>query len=310
MQRILVTGSSGFVGTHLLPCLALHFPASHLIEARFDLCDHSAIAQAIRADPPDACVHLAAISAIQAAEAQPDAARQVNYFGTLALARALLEAAPGCLLLHVSTADAYGRSFRGGAAATEATQFDPMNTYAATKAEADLALGEMARLGLRVIRARPFNHIGPGQSAAFAVASYARQVARVEAGLQPPVLRVGALDPLRDFLDVRDVCRAYALCLARADDIPPGTALNIASSTSRRVGDVLADLVTLAGIDAEILTDADRLRPSDIPVARGDASAARTMLGWEPRIAWHRTLEDTLFDWRARVLVEGQGHAQ
>jgi len=304
MQRILVTGSSGFVGTHLLSCLAQHFPGSRLIEAGFDLREPQAIAQAIRADPPDACVHLAAVSAIPTAQAQPDMARQVNYFGALALARALLAEAPACVMLHISTADAYGRSFRGGAAATEATPFDPMNTYAETKAEADLALGALAKEGLRVIRARPFNHTGPGQSAAFVVAAFARQVARIEAGLQPPVLRVGALEPLRDFLDVRDVCRAYALCLAQAGDIPPGTALNIASGTSRRVGDVLAELVALAGIEADIATDADRLRPSDIPVARGDASAARQLLGWHPQIPWGQTLEDILLDWRARVRIE------
>ena len=299
-----MTGSAGFVGAHLLPCLTRYFPSCRIVGARFDLRDNDAVTRAIRADPPDACVHLAAISAIPAAEAEPAAARRVNYFGSLALAQALMAAAPGCILLHISTADAYGRSFRGGAAATEATAFDPMNAYAATKAEADLALGEMAKQGLRVIRARPFNHTGPGQSAAFVVAAFARQVARIEAGLQAPVLHVGALDPLRDFLDVRDVCRAYALCLVRADDIRPGTALNIASGTSRRVGNVLAELVALAGIEAEIVTDADRLRPSEIPVARGDASAARAVLGWEPQIAWHRTLEDTLVDWRARVRVE------
>jgi GDP-4-dehydro-6-deoxy-D-mannose reductase len=115
---------------------------------------------------------------------------------------------------------------------------------------------------------------------------------------------VGALEPRRDFLDVRDVCRAYALCLARAPALPPGSALNIASGVSRRVGDVLTELMALAGLTAAVSTDADRLRPSEVPVAEGDASMARDVLGWEPRIAWRQTLSDTLADWRVRVRRE------
>ncbi len=300
-MRLLVTGSVGFVGRHLLPCLADAFAGAEVIEAGVDIRDAAAVTRGVRETLPEACVHLAAVSAVPAARADPDLAWQVNLHGTLALARALLADAPGCTLLHVSTAEAYGRSFLGGAPATEATAFAPANTYAATKAAADLALGAMVGDGLRLIRVRPFNHTGPGQSDAFVVAAFARQVARIEAGLQPPVMQVGALEPRRDFLDVRDVCRAYALCLARADALPPGIALNIASGVSRRVGDVLADLLALAGIEADIVTDADRLRPSEIPVATGDATAARKLLGWAPEIAWTTTLADALADWRTRV---------
>ncbi len=303
-QRILVTGAEGFVGTHLLPILAAAFPGSAVVPSTFDVTDHAAMRAAIEANPPDACVHLAAIAAIPAAQQDPDAAWRVNLHGTLGLARALLAAAPGCTLLFPSTADAYGSSFKSGAPATEATALAPMNTYGATKAAADLALGAMVGEGLRVIRARPFNHTGPGQSAAFVVAAFARQVARIEAGLQPPVLRVGALDPLRDFLDVRDVCAAYALCLARAKDLPRATILNIASGTQRRIADILSDLKAIAGITAVTETDKTRLRPSEIPTAMGDATACRALLGWAPEIPWQKTLTDTLNDWRVRVLAE------
>ncbi|HBK08392.1 MAG TPA: GDP-6-deoxy-D-lyxo-4-hexulose reductase [Acetobacteraceae bacterium] len=304
VRRIMVTGAGGFVGTHLLPVLAAAFPRAVVVPSRFDLRDHAAIRTAIQADPPDACIHLAAIAAIPAAQQDPDAAWQINLSGTLALARALMAYAPACTLLFPSTADAYGRSFQSGLPATEATALAPMNTYGATKAAADLALGAMAGEGLRVIRVRPFNHTGPGQSAAFVVAAFARQVARIAAGLQPPVLHVGALDPMRDFLDVRDVCAAYALCLTRPGDLAPGTILNIASGTQRRIGDILADLLAIGGTDAAIQTDDSRLRRSEIPVATGDAGLARSLLGWAPAIPWDTTLADTLADWRGRVLAE------
>lgn len=304
VRRILVTGAKGFVGGHLLPILTAAFPGATIAASTFDLRDHGAMQAALQADPPDACVHLAAVSAVPAAQVDPATAWQVNLMGTLALARALLADAPRCTLLYPSTADAYGRSFQAGVPVDEAAALAPMNTYGATKAASDLALGAMAGEGLRVIRVRPFNHTGPGQSAAFVVAAFARQVARVAAGLQPPVLKVGALEPRRDFLDVRDVCAAYALCLDQMDAIPPGTVLNVASGISRRVGDVLAELLDIAGVKASIETDADRLRPSDIPVASGDATAARALLGWAPRIAWADTLADTLADWRVRALAE------
>jgi len=304
LRRILVTGAAGFVGGHLMPVLRRAFPEAELAAAGFDLLDHAAVAAAVRAAPPDACVHLAAISAIPAVAQDPGSAWQVNLHGTLALAEAIRDAAPDCILLYASTADAYGRSFQSGAAVTEASALAPMNMYGATKAAADLALGAMAGQGLRVIRVRPFNHTGPGQSAAFVVAAFARQIARIAAGLQPPVLQVGALDPQRDFLDVRDVCAAYALCLAKADDVPSGAILNLASGGARRIGDVLNELLAIGGVRAAIKTDAARLRPSEIPIAIGDAGQARHLLGWTPQIAWETTLADTLNDWRHRVLAE------
>jgi nucleoside-diphosphate-sugar epimerase len=304
LRRILVTGAAGFVGSHLIPALTAAFPHAVVASSSFDLTDHRAMQDAIAEDPPDACVHLAAIAAIPAAQQDPDAAWRVNLHGTLALARTLMAAAPACIFLFPSTADAYGRSFQSGLPATEATALAPMNTYSATKAAADLALGAMVGEGLRLIRARPFNHTGPGQSAAFVVPAFARQVARIAAGLQSPVLQVGALDPLRDFLDVRDVCAAYVQCLVRASDLQPGIILNISSGQKRRIGDILAELLMLAETTAVVQNDVARLRPSDIQTASGDSSAARTLLGWAPQIPWQITLTDTLNDWRARVLVE------
>jgi len=297
-RRILVTGSGGFVGAHLMPALAHAYPDAAIVGATADVTDREAVMGEIATAAPDAVIHLAAIAAIPAARQDPARAWHVNLHGTLHVASAVLAHAPGATLLFASTADLYGATFRSGVPIDETAMLAPLNTYAATKAAADLALGAMAAEGLRAIRMRPFNHTGPGQTDAFVVAAFAQQVARIAAGLQPPVLQVGDLSPLRDFLDVRDVCAAYAQVLAA--DLTPGAILNIASGQSRRIGDVLRDLLHAAGVTADIQTDPARLRPSDIPIAAGDAGRLRA-LGWAPAVPWAQTVADTLAYWRHKI---------
>ena len=300
-RRVLVTGAGGFVGRHMMAALARAFPDAVLLSSGFDLLEPAVIAAGVRDAAPDVVVHLAAVSAVPAARQAPDLAWRVNLDGTRHLAGAVLAHAPACQLLFVSSADVYGRSFAAGVALDETALLAPMNDYAATKAAADLALGAMAADGLRVVRLRPFNHTGPGQSEQFVVASFARQLARIAAGLQAPVLQVGNIDSFRDFLDVRDVCAAYVACIVQRDDLAPGTILNIASGVPRRVSDVLAGLCELAGVRPEISSDATRVRPSEIRTACGDASRARDLLGWAPGIDWTRTLADVMTDWRVRA---------
>lgn len=307
-RRILVTGAGGFVGRHLMRTLRVEFPGATLIAAQravvdgppgeadetlpFDLLAPIEMEGVIACARPDAVLHLAAQASVAASFREPSLSWRANLLGTVALAEAVLRAAPEALFLLASSAEVFGLSFQVGLPLNEDAALRPANPYAAAKAAADLAVGEMALRGLRAVRMRPFNHIGPGQSEDFVVASFAAQLARIACGAQAPVMRVGVLDRWRDFLDVRDVCRAYALTL-RAD-LPPGTALNLCSGTSRRIGDVLEALVARAGVRPRIDTDADRLRPTDVEFVAGDARRAREVLGWSPCIPWDRTMDDVM----------------
>jgi GDP-4-dehydro-6-deoxy-D-mannose reductase len=300
-RTILVTGASGFVGGHLMPALAAAYPDADLLTPTIDVRNATEVDEAIHTRPPDVVIHLAAVSAIAAAQQAPDVAWQVNLHGTMHLAWALTKHAPECQMLFVSSADAYGASFRAGLELDEGAPLSPQNIYGETKAVADFALGGMAAQGLRVVRLRPFNHTGPGQSPQFVVAAFAQQIARIAAGVQAPVIEVGNLETWRDFMDVRDVCAAYVACIANSDRLAPGTILNLASGQPRRVGDVLADLAALAGIEIEIKVDPSRVRATDIRVACGNAARARELLGWKPAIPWEQTLRDVLQECRARI---------
>jgi GDP-4-dehydro-6-deoxy-D-mannose reductase len=313
LRRILVTGAGGFVGAHLRVALTVAFPEAEVIatarDARADLysldvTDRSAVDLLVQTVAPDVCIHLAAVTAIPAALHQPDLAWQVNLSGTLSLARAIRVFAPACVLVYASSSDIYGSSFESGLPVDETAVLAPRNTYAATKAAADLALGAMCNDGVKAIRLRLFNHTGRGQTSAFVIAAFARQIARIERGVQTTPLLVGALDPRRDFLDVRDVCAAYVMCLHHLSELSPGLVLNIASGIPRRVGDVLADMLRLSGVEAQVEAEGTRLRTADIATAAGDASRARRLLGWEPSVPWETTLTDVLNDWRLRVAAQ------
>ena len=314
MRRILVTGASGFVGQHLRTSLRDAFPQARLIAATrgesvtgwdeavtLDLLDSASCTAAVSEAAPDAILHLAALAAVGESFANPLPTWRANLFGTLALGEAARAQARDALFVHVSSAEVYGLSFQSGMSLAEDAALRPANPYAASKAAADLAVGEMALRGLRAVRMRPFNHTGAGQTDAFVVPAFARQVAMIAAGRQAPVLRVGALERWRDFLDVADVCAGYVAVLRAADELEPGVVFNLASGQPRRVGGILDDLLRLAGIEAHIEAEEARLRPTDVLRTQGDATVAKGRLGWAPVVPWETTLGVVLADWRERI---------
>jgi GDP-4-dehydro-6-deoxy-D-mannose reductase len=299
-ERIAITGASGFVGGWLRGRLektgAEVVPI--LEEGRGDIRDARGIAAALRELRPTVVVHLAALAAPTHARNAPSEAWEVNLLGTLNLARAMLECTPEAFLLFVGSAEAYGDSLAPGTPVTEDAPLAPRSVYGATKAAADVIIGQIAAEGLRCVRLRPFNHTGPGQSAAYVASAFARQVALAEKGLQPPVISVGDLEAERDFLDVRDVIEAYAAAIERRAEIPPGTPVNIATGSPVRIGALLDVLRSLSVAALEVETDSKRLRPTELPKVTGDPSRARELLGWSPTIPLKTTLADVLDYWR------------
>lgn len=306
MPRVLVTGAGGFVGSHALTLLPSIVKGADIVPTSrlrrntkaglqlLDVTDRTAVDQIVARVAPTHVLHLAGMAALPAAAANPDEAWTVHLHGTLNIANAILRHVPNCVMVHAGSGQVYGASALAGLPMDEDTVLSPTDTYTATKAAADLALGALSRAGLRCIRLRPFNHIGPGQSEDFAIASFAAQIARIKAGRNEPVLKVGNLEARRDFLDVRDVAIAYAKALVHADEIAPGTILNLASGTSWRIRDLLEQLISLSAVDIAIEVDQARLRPTDIPLFLGDAGRARRALAWELRFAMDQTLRDIL----------------
>ncbi len=301
-RRILVTGADGFVGHHLRPALQQAFPAAEIVGTglglatplTLDVTDKAAVSAVFADVEPDTCVHLAGVAAPAAAAAAPERAWAVNLYGALNVGAAILAAAPACRLLFISSAEVYGGSFSAGAALDETAALQPMTVYAATKAAAEMGLVAMAAQGLRLLRLRPFNHTGAGQSEAFVAPAFAAQIAGIEAGKLPPVLQVGALTPERDFLDVRDVCAAYVAAIGTFDALPANSVLNIASGQGVRIGDLLGLLLAQARCAISVEEDPARLRPVEIMRAVGDAGLARRLLGWAPRFGLAETLAAVL----------------
>ncbi|PSH63749.1 epimerase [Phyllobacterium brassicacearum] len=312
-HRVLITGGNGFVGSWLQRELEarrqnqsiLVLPVGHgLLSGRnVDVTDNEQVLQLVHDFRPTSVVHLAAVAAATDASRAPRRAWDINFTGTMNLAYATMEAAPDARFIFVSSSEVYGASFidSGGVPLTEDAALKPMNVYGATKAAADILVGELAYEGLNAIRFRPFNHTGPGQTDAYVVAAFAKQLVEISAGLKPPVMHVGNLLAYRDFLDVRDVVRAYADAALAENPEAYGKAFNLASGKPRQIQSILDTLIRLSGLKIEVHVDPQRLRSSEVASASGDAGAVQSVLDWQPNIDFEETLADVFDDWKARM---------
>ena len=315
-MRVLVTGIGGFAGpvvagallaagheVHGLvratpdrPWLAALPLAAGALHAG-DVTDAAAVARLVAEVAPEAIVHLAAVSFAPAAERDQARAYRVNLGGTRAVLAALPAHAPRARLLAVTSSGVYGEVPPTEQPITEETPLRPLSVYGASKAAADLAAAQWGRAyGLDVVRVRPFNHTGPGQDPAFVCSGLARQVAAIEAG-DPPVLRVGNVDPVRDFSDVRDIAAGYVALLERGR---PGEAYNLCSGEGVSIAEVSALLRSQARVPLRVQSDPALRRTNDVARLVGSHARATRDTGWTPRIPLADTLAAVLDDWRAR----------
>ncbi len=292
-MRIWVTGAAGFVGRRLCAALEGDGHAVIGVDREIEITDAALVAREIASARPDAIAHLAAQSSGARSLREPERRARVNYLGTRAVLEGALRGAPAARVLLVTSGEVYGSTAPDAPPLRESDPLAPRTPYARSKACADLLGAAYAARGLAVVRPRPFNHTGAGQSGVFVAPSFALQVAAIARGA-PARLRVGNLDSVRDFLDVADVVDAYRRLLAPG--VAPGV-YNVASGVGRRIGELLETLCELAGVRPEVEVDRERWRPPDRAV--GDAARLRTATGWEPRTPWRDTLSALLAEARA-----------
>jgi GDP-4-dehydro-6-deoxy-D-mannose reductase len=290
---ILVTGAGGFAGSHLLQRLP---GAIGWTRRDVDLLDRDGVRRRIRELVPSAVYHCA--GAPHVAHSWADTTRPLasNVLATHYLLDALRRTGRPCRILIPGSGYIYKPS---ADVLTEDHPLHPANPYALSKlAQEQLGMRAAAEDGLDIVLTRSFNHTGPGQQPSFAAPGFARQLARIEAGLDPPVIYVGNLDAKRDLTDVRDTVRAYEVLMDRGRAATP---YNVCSGVAHSIGDVLDGLRARVRVPVRIEVDASRLRPQDTPTIVGSCARLQADTGWRPEITFDRMLDDLLDYWRQNV---------
>lgn len=320
----LVTGASGFAGSHLVDHLLEHEPGvaawghatarptdtgrflersvassgdSRVAWSSVDLLDRDGLTRALEVLRPSAIFHCAGIADVHAAWRISTPALRVNTIGTHYLLEAIRTAGLEIPVLVIGSALVYRQA---GQPIDEESAIGPSTPYGVSKLAQEMAA--MRALWCPVFIARPFNHAGPRQSDAYVTSSFARQIAEIEAGLREPVLRVGNLESRRDITDVRDTVRAYRLIVHRGR---PGQPYNVCSGRAHPIADLMAMLVARARVRISVQPDAARLRPSDAPLVVGSFARLEADTGWRPQIPIEQTLSDLLDYWRGAIVTRG-----
>lgn len=319
MERALITGISGFVGSHLADYLlelnvdvyGTYRWRSNLMNIghikrnvslrEADLRDLASLVGVMREVQPDYVFHLAAQSYVPASWTSPEKTMAVNAGGTVNVLEAIRLTDIDPRILICGSSEEYGLVHQDEVPISEDQPLRPMSPYGVSKVAADL-LGYQYHqsYGMKTVRTRAFNHTGPRRGEVFVVSTFCKQIAMIEKGWQPTVIYVGNLDAQRDFTDVRDMVKAYWMALHSCDW---GDVYNICSGRTHRIRNVLEDLLKMATKKIGIKTDPTRMRPSDVPVLLGSPTKFQSKTGWEAEIPFHVTLNDTLEYWRHRMLL-------
>ncbi len=294
-MRALVTGGRGFVGTWLATHLAASGDEVVATGEEVDVTDAEAVRRSLADIEPEAVYHLAGWAAVGSSWESPAGVFSVNANGALHVLDAARRLPNPPKVLIISSAEVYGRVRPDQLPLTEDMAVSPVSPYAASKVAAEV-VARQAHLGfgLDVFIARPFNHIGPGQSPGFVVSDLAKRIVEAE-NSGASTLQMGNPTPRRDLTDVRDVVRAYRLLVERGT---PGETYNVCSGEDVVIGDLARRLIELSGATLELSSGTVDLRPVDVPVLRGDAAKLRAATGWTPELALDDTLRDVLAYWR------------
>ncbi len=318
-MRVLITGITGFAGSHLAEYILNRHPGVEVFgivrwrsrmenvasfRDKIELCeadlkDMVSLQSCLAHIKPDRVFHLAAQSFVPTSWTCPGETFAINATGQINLFQALLGLKQAPLIQVAGSSEEYGQVFSDEIPMKETNPLRPLSPYAVSKVAQDLLGYQYFKsYGLPVVRTRGFNHTGPRRGEVFATSSLAKQIAQCEKKKTKPILRVGNLDAQRDFSDVRDIVEAYWLSLDRGE---PGDVYNIGSGFARTIREVLDILLSLSSVDVKVEVDPKRLRPSDVPILLADASKFISRTGWQPRIPFEQTLRDLLDYWRERV---------
>lgn len=320
-MRVLITGISGFAGSHLADhLLHLSEPALHVTgisqrggenpptDSRItfvagDLTDPRFTAEFLAQVIPDRIYHLAAQAFVPVSWQDPWATLENNIRAQTNLLHAAAQQKSNARILIVGSNEEYGRVTPADLPIDEDTPLRPDSPYGVSKITQDfLGLQYFLSHQLHIVRVRPFNHIGPRQNERFVASNFAKQIAEIEAGLREPKLCVGNLDAQRDFTDVRDMMRAYVFALERGK---AGDVYNIGSGKPRAIREIVETYQRLARVPFEIEYDTERMRPSDTPVSYCDTTKFENATGWTAQISFEETLRAILDEWRARMAQSG-----
>ena len=317
MRRVLVTGVTGFAGSHLVDYMltrndceifgiqrwrsplenVLHF-VDRITMVECDLRDASSTRDTLERVRPDWIFHLAAQSFVPTSWSAPTESLTTNVLGQLNLFEAVRRIGLTCRIQIACSSEEYGMVYADELPIKETNPLRPLSPYAVSKVAQDL-LAYQYWMSWKVdsVRTRGFNHEGPRRGPVFVASDFAKQIADIEKGLKPPVLHVGNLEARRDFTDVRDMVRGYWLALEKCE---PGEVYNLCSGRDYSIQQVLDLLLGMTKVKIEVRQDRTRLRPSDVPVLLGDRSKFTQATGWAPVIPFEQTLQDMLDFWRAR----------